>query len=216
MELSEQIGADGKEIAPSELLDLAHGAEGRTHDDGIVTVLLVVVVDLGDGMDTGVLVLIVVLAGGLLVPVKVTADVGRDQGDTSLSASDGLKNPRVIFLQQPNPKLHTNGVYLREREQQRQVAVNVVLGLKNVRSLDTLPGRGDLDRDATLVNAGLLVELDDTECLGNGALGIEGEAGINLGGDATGNDLEDLNTKVYQESIQGPFNLGVGVAEQDK
>ncbi|RUS24477.1 hypothetical protein BC938DRAFT_473523 [Jimgerdemannia flammicorona] len=183
VELSEQIGADGKEIAPSELLDLAHGAEGRTHDDGFVTVLLVVVVDLGDGMDTGVLVLIVVLAGGLLVPVKDTADEGRDQGDTSLSASDGLKSARKM------PET--------EREQQRQVAVNVVLGLKNVRSLDTLPGRGDLDQDAVLVNAGLLVELDDTECLGNGALGIEGEAGINLGRDATGNDLEDLNTEVY-------------------
>ncbi len=45
-------------------------SEGGTHDDGFVTVLLVVVEDLLHGLDTRVFVALVGLAGGFLVPVE--------------------------------------------------------------------------------------------------------------------------------------------------
>lgn len=50
---------------------MAYVTEGGTHDDGLVTVLLVVVEDLADGLDTRVLLASVCGAGlVLLVPVK--------------------------------------------------------------------------------------------------------------------------------------------------
>lgn len=50
--------------------DQTHVTEGGTHDDGLVTVLLVVVEDLLHGLDTRVLITLVVLASALLVPIK--------------------------------------------------------------------------------------------------------------------------------------------------
>ena len=49
---------------------MTHVTEGRAHDDGLVAVRLVVVEDLLDGLDTGVLSTRVRLAGLRLVPVK--------------------------------------------------------------------------------------------------------------------------------------------------
>ena len=50
---------------------ITHVTEGSTHDDGLVLVLLVVVVDTLHGLDTRVLIADVVLARlVLLVPVK--------------------------------------------------------------------------------------------------------------------------------------------------
>jgi len=48
---------------------------------------------------------------------------------------------------------------LRLREQECEIAVNLVLGLKDVGGLNTFPGGGDLDQNASLVNALFLVEL---------------------------------------------------------
>ena len=51
--------------------------ERSTHDDGPVSVLLVVVVDLADGLNTGVFLILVSGSGlVLLVPVQNTADEG--------------------------------------------------------------------------------------------------------------------------------------------
>jgi hypothetical protein len=47
--------------------------------DCLVAELLVVVVDLGDGLDAGVVGAGVVLAGVLLVPIENATDEGRDQ-----------------------------------------------------------------------------------------------------------------------------------------
>ena len=49
---------------------MTHVTERRAHDDGLVAVRLVVVKDLLDGLDTGVLSTRVRLAGLRLVPVK--------------------------------------------------------------------------------------------------------------------------------------------------
>jgi len=107
-------------------------------------VLLVVVEDLLDALDTGVLLLGVLLLGRGLVPVKNTADEGRDEESTGLGSRDGLD--------------------LGEHE--GQVAVDSVLGLQDLSSLDSLPCGRELDENALLVDTDLLVEVDDVQGLG--------------------------------------------------
>lgn len=114
---------DGQVVTASELGDLANVSERSTHDDGVVTVLLVVVEDGLDGLDTRVLLLGVVLLRRGLVPVEDTADEGGDQESTGLSGGDGLG----------------------EREHKSQVAVDAVVPLQDLGGLDTLPCRGNLN-----------------------------------------------------------------------
>jgi hypothetical protein len=128
---------DSEVVASGELSDLTNVSERSAHDNGLVAELLVVVVNLNNGLDTGVLLLLVLLLVGSLVPVKDTANEGRDEESTGLSGSDGLDR----------------------REHQGQVGVDVVLGLQDVGSLDTLVGRGNLDENTVLLDTGLLVKL---------------------------------------------------------
>lgn len=197
---------DSEVVAASELGDLTNVSEGSAHDDGLVAELLVVVVNLNNGLDTRVLLLLVLLLVVGLVPVKDTANEGRDEEGTGLSGSDGLNR----------------------REHQSQVGVDVVLGLQDVSSLDTLVGRGDLDENAVLGDTGLLVELlqesaerrqkhlrydathvDDTEGLLDTGVGVEGESGVNLGRDLAGDDLKDLLAELDKESVKDGINLVV-------
>lgn len=92
LELLQKVGRDGQEVASSQLLNLADRAERGAHDNGLVAVLLVVVVDLGDRDDTGVLGSDVLLLGRGLVPVQNAADERRDQSDLRLGASNSLVN----------------------------------------------------------------------------------------------------------------------------
>lgn len=128
---------DGEVVAASELSDLTSVAERGTHDDGLVAVLLVVVEDGLDGGDTGVFLLGVVLLGGGLEPVEDAADEGGDEVGTGLGGADGLDG----------------------REHEGQVAVNAVVALEDLGGLDALPGGGDLDEDAVLLDTLLLVQL---------------------------------------------------------
>lgn len=120
---------------------------------------------------------------------KDTADEGRDEGDTSLSAGNGLG----------------------EAEEEGEVAVDALL-LESAGSLDTLVGGGNLDEDALLVNAELLVLGNEGVSLGLGGLGVEGEAGVDLGGDTAGDDLEDLTAEEDEELVAGDVELLVLVA----
>ena len=87
---------------------------------------------------------------------------------------------------------------LTKAKEQGQVAVNPVITLELARSLDTLPGGRDLDQDALLLDPDRLVERDELLGLSLGAFLVEREAGINLGGDATGDDGEDLLSEFYE------------------
>lgn len=178
---------NGQIVTAGQLGDLARVTERSTHDDSVVAVLLVVVVDALNGLDTGILLGGVVTLVGSLVPVEDTADEGRDEVGTGLGAGDGLD----------------------EGEHEGQVAVDAVLGLQDVGGLDALPGGGDLDEDALLGDADLLVEVDDVQGLVDGGLGVEGEAGVDLGGDLAGDDLQDLLAELDEEVIQGGVDLFV-------
>ena len=70
LELLEKLGGDGEVVASGKLGDLTGVSEGSTHDDGLVTVLLVVVEDLLDRLDSRVGGSGVLLTGALLVPVE--------------------------------------------------------------------------------------------------------------------------------------------------
>lgn len=128
---------DGQVVTASKLSDLTDVAERGTHDDGLVAKLLVVVEDGLDGRHTRVGLLGVLLLGSGLVPVEDTADKGGDEEGVGLGGGDGLG----------------------EREHESQVAVDLVVALENLGGLDTLPGGGNLDQDAVLGDALLLVEL---------------------------------------------------------
>src|SRR5262249_10824651 len=89
---------------------------------------------------------------------------------------------------------------LGEAEEQRQVAVNP-FALQLFGGPDAFPGAGDLDQDPLATDPPLLVHADQLAGLGQGALGVEAEAGIDLGGDATGDDLEDVAGEGDEELV---------------
>ena len=57
---------------------------------------------------------------------------------------------------------------------------------------NAFPGGGDFNEDAVTADAFCLVECDQVECFGDGALSIEREAGINFRGHTAGDDFEDF------------------------
>lgn len=70
LELFKELGGDGEVVATGELGDLTSVSERSTHDNRLVTVLLVVVEDLLDRLDSWVGLGGVLLTSGLLVPVE--------------------------------------------------------------------------------------------------------------------------------------------------
>lgn len=128
---------DGQVVTASKLGDFTSVTEGSTHDNGVVAVLLVVVEDVLNRLDTGVLLGRVVTLVSSLVPVKDTANERRDEVGTGLGSSDGLDGG----------------------EHESQVAVDAVVTLENLSGLDTLPGGGNLNQDTVLGDTVLLVEL---------------------------------------------------------
>lgn len=152
--------------------------------------LLVVVEDLLDGLNSGVLLAGVVTVGVLLlVPVEDSADEGRDQGDTSFGTGDGLA----------------------ETEEQGQVAVDVLVFLQVSSGLDTFPGRSDLDQDSFSLDTDGFVQGDQLLGLVDGSLGVVRQRGVNFGGNSTGDDLEDFTTEFDEESVGSVLDLGVEV-----
>ena len=133
---------DGQVVTASQLGNLAGIAERGTHDDGLVTELLVVVKDALDASNTRVLLLGIFLLGRRLEPVKDAADEGGNQKRTSLGGGNSLD----------------------EREHEREVAVDAVVALENLGSLDTFPCGCDLDQNTVLGNALGLVKLCKSKC----------------------------------------------------
>ena len=54
----------------SKILNLAYISERSTHDDGLVVVLLVVIIDLLHGLDTGIIIALVGLSSVFLIPIE--------------------------------------------------------------------------------------------------------------------------------------------------
>src|SRR5438552_11843211 len=84
---------------------------------------------------------------------------------------------------------------------------------------NAVPGRGDLDEDAFARDTGLLVTADERARLGDAGFDIEAEPGIDLGGDAAGDDFQNLEAERDSEFVKrgtkcltgvGRFLFGVG------
>lgn len=197
---------DGQVVATGQLGDLADVPERGAHDDGLVAELLVVVEDALHALDAGVLVRRVLLLRRRLVPVEDTADEGGDEVRVGLGGGGGLD----------------------QREHEREVAVDAVLLLENLGCLDALPRGSNLDQDAVLRDAFLLVQLpagqpsirrptgsgsyvDDVEGLSDGLLGVEREARVNLRRDLAWDDLQDLLAELHEQAVQGRVHLRVDV-----
>jgi hypothetical protein len=109
---------NSKVITTSQLSDLANTSKRSTHDNSLITELLIVVEDGLNGTDSWVLLLAVLLLGAGLVPIEDTADKRRDEEGAGLGSGNGLN----------------------EREHERQIAVDAVLGLQDLGRLDAFPG----------------------------------------------------------------------------
>ncbi len=105
-----------------------------------------------------------------------------------------------------------------EAEKKGQVAVNSIFGLKNLGSLNTFPSRGNLDQNTVTLDALLFVHGDQFLGLFNGGILVKGETNkeltlmlvnyerifipsIDFCGNTARDDLEDLDTKVDQLTI---------------
>jgi hypothetical protein len=128
---------DSQVITASQLSDLTNASERSTHDNSLVSKLLVVVEDALDGCNSWVFLLAVGLSGLGLVPIENTADEGRDEESSGFGSGDGLDFG----------------------EEKGKVAIDGVLLLKDTGGLDTFPGGSDLDEDAGFVDADGFVEL---------------------------------------------------------
>ena len=85
-------------------------------------------------------------------------------------------------------------------EQQRQVAGDA-FGLQGLGGLYALPGGGDLDQHPLARDAGKAVQLDDLARPEDGALGVEGQAGVDFGGDAARHDAQDFAAEGHQQPV---------------
>lgn len=128
---------DGQIIAASKLGDLALVSETCSHDDGLVTIFLVVVEDGLHAAHTWIFLGRVVFLHGGLIPVENSANERRDEVGTSFCGRDGL----------------------RERKHEGQVTVDSMLALQGLCRLDAFPCRGELDQDSFLLDANRFIEL---------------------------------------------------------
>ena len=81
---------------------------------------------------------------------------------------------------------------LGEAKEKGEVAVNALVALELARSLDTFPGRCDLDEHTFFLDSEGLVKRDKLPSLGLGPLLVKGETGVDFRRDAAGDDGKDL------------------------
>ena len=84
---------------------------------------------------------------------------------------------------------------LGEAKEKGEVAVNALVALELARSLDTFPGRCNLDEHTFFLDSERVVKRDKFPGLGLGSLLVKGETSVDFGGDAAGNDGKDLFAK---------------------
>mmetsp|Transcript_7486 Transcript_7486/g.16559 ORF Transcript_7486/g.16559 Transcript_7486/m.16559 type:complete len:275 (+) Transcript_7486:117-941(+) len=172
-EFVQQFGRNGQSVAAAQFRDLILITERGSHDNGVVSVLFVVVVDLSDTNDAGVLLgLESVNALGLFVIIKDASDKGADQGNSAISTGNSLGKTK----------------------NQSEVAGNAFL-FQHFGGFDAFPCGSNLDQNGRLVHANFLVQFNDFASLGNRGLRVKRKASVNLRRNVTGNQLVNLGTK---------------------
>lgn len=108
--------------------------------------------------------------------ITYTTDEGRNQGDTSLGASDCLT----------------------ETEEESEVAVDAVVTLEFTGGLNTFPCGSNLDQDTLLGDADGCVESNELLRLRLCALLVEGQTGVDLSGHTSRDDGKDCLAELDQ------------------
>lgn len=163
-------------------------SERCPHDDSFIAMLLVIVVNFLNGLDTWIVVALVGFSRQVfLVPVQDATDKGGDKSDTGLGTSDGLS----------------------ETEEQGEVAVDTFVAFELFGGLDAFPGGGYFDEYAIFFDADRVVEGDKLFGLGLCCFLVERETGIDFCGDSAGDDVEDLFTELDQETVESGGGLVV-------
>mmetsp|Transcript_25792 Transcript_25792/g.60729 ORF Transcript_25792/g.60729 Transcript_25792/m.60729 type:complete len:466 (-) Transcript_25792:95-1492(-) len=195
----QQIGRNGHLVDPRQGDNLVHVApvHGRTaggsprggHADGLVPVFLEVGIDSLDQqyarIGGGMKVPIVGSVGPLgLVPVQDASRKGRHQIGVRLGGGRGLQKGK----------------------DERDVAVDALL-FQNLGGLDALPGPGQLDEDAALVDAHLFVHLDDSPGPLDAGVNVVAEPDVDLGRYLSGHQCRQFGTEADGELVHGEVDL---------
>jgi hypothetical protein len=79
--------------------------------------------------------------------------------------------------------------------------VNAIVALELASGLDTLPGRGDLDKDAFFLDSNGFIERNEVSGLGLCALLIEGETSVDFGRNTARNNRKNFFPEFYELSL---------------
>ena len=146
--------------------------------------LLVVVKDRRHGLHAGVLRTGVIALHRRLEPIVNPPDERRDQLRAGLGASHRLD----------------------ERKKEREVAVDAFL-FQHLGGPDPLPGGRDLDQDAIPRNPLRLVERDELAALCDRPRSVKRQACVGFGGDAAGDDFENLHAERNEQVVDHILDL---------
>ena len=89
---------------------------------------------------------------------------------------------------------------LREREKERQVAVNAFLR-DDLGGFDALPCARDFDEHAVAADACFFVKRDELAGLRDGASGVKGKTRIGFCAHTTGDDFQNLQAEVHEDMV---------------
>ncbi len=182
LQFLQQGRTDGQQIASYEFLDFSRIPETRSHDFGLVSEFLVVVVDHGNGTDSRILGPNKILTGFRFVPIKDATHERRDQLSIGLGASYGLG----------------------QGKEKGHVAMDALL-FQNTSCLNTFPSSGKLDQYALSGKSFGLVGGNQFTCLFEAGLGVKRQTSIHLGRNATRYDPEDFTSETNQQAIDYEF-----------
>lgn len=85
--------------------------------------------------------------------------------------------------------------------------MNVVIPLQLPGGLNSFPSGSDLDQHSVPVNSLSFVQGDDLLGLGDSGLLVIRQGSVDLGGNSTRDDLEDLLSKLDEQSVHGVGDL---------
>ena len=83
--------------------------ERCAHDDGVVAMLLVIVEDAPDRLDTGIIVTFIVLPGSLLVPVENLETIGLRKMTETQDGDDALDRRTAKSVSRRPPRMQRPG-----------------------------------------------------------------------------------------------------------
>jgi hypothetical protein len=128
--------SDSQVITSRQFCDLPLIPKTRTHNNSLISKLLVVIENRLNALDTRIFMRLErILLHSYLVPIHYPSDEGGNEIGTGFCSSDGLY----------------------EGEHQGKVAVYAVFGLEDLGGFDAFPCRGDLDEHALFADADLFV-----------------------------------------------------------